>query len=189
MLVLLRWIAGISYREQGRENIPALPCLIMCNHQSPWETIAALVLFPDVAIVAKDSLAGIPVLGWFLRHSPMVIIDRDSYLAAVRRMMTEGGQALAAGRSVLIFPEGTRKSPGEAIKFRRGIEILYRTFGVPILPVLVNSGRFWGAGLGNMSPGTISVSYMPVIQPHLNLLDFASQGEKAMQAEQARQAA
>ena len=123
MLLLLRWIAGISYREQGRENIPALPCLIMCNHQSPWGTIAALVLFPDVAIVAKDSLSGVPVLGWFLRHSPMVVIDRDSYLAAVRRMMTEGAHALASGRSVLIFPEGTRKSPSDAIEFRRGIEI------------------------------------------------------------------
>ena len=90
ILVLLRWIAGISSREQGRENIPASPCLIMCNHQSIWETIAALVLFPDVAIISKDSLAGIPVLGWFLRHSPMIIVDRDSYMAAVRRMMTEG---------------------------------------------------------------------------------------------------
>ena len=189
ILVLLRWIARISYREQGRENIPAVPCLIMCNHQSMWETIAALVLFPDVAIILKNSLVGIPVLGWFLRHSPMIIVDRDSYMAAVRRMMTEGAQALASGRSVLIFPEGTRKSPGDTIEFRRGIEILYRTLSVPVLPVVVNSGGFWGAGLGNMTPGTITVSYMPVIQPHLNLLDFASQGEKAMQAEQARQAA
>ena len=74
----LRAIIGLTYVEEGRARIPSEPCLIVANHQSTWETFAFLALFPDVAIVAKRELLAIPVFAWFLRKSPMILIDRDS---------------------------------------------------------------------------------------------------------------
>lgn len=182
VLVELAWIVGLNCVEQGRGHIPHEPCLIICNHQSTWETLAALVLFPDVAIIAKRELLRIPVLGWFLRRSPMIIIDRSDGAAALRTMIEEGAAALAAGRSVLIFPEGTRRCPSEPIQFKRGVDLLYKRLGAPALPVVVDSGKFWGVASRRKRRGTITVTYLSVIPAGLSLADFARYGEQQMQA-------
>src|SRR3712207_4910830 len=101
----LKGVVGLRYVERGQRNIPNEPCLIIASHQSTWETIALLVLFPDVAMIAKKELLTIPVFSWFLRKSPMILIDRESGPKAIRKMVEESEEALAQGRSVLIFPE------------------------------------------------------------------------------------
>ncbi len=179
-------IAGLRFREEGDAQTSSGPCLIVCNHESTWETLAALVLFPEVAIVAKKELERIPVLGWFLRRSPMIIIDRDDGTLSMRKMLKQASAALTAKRSILIFPEGSRKSPDSPIQFKRGAELLYRKLNVPVLPVVVNSGRFWDLASGNKRPGTIAVVYLPLIPP--GLAAFSSVCEEAIQGEKARQA-
>ncbi|WP_238532573.1 lysophospholipid acyltransferase family protein [Novosphingobium pentaromativorans] len=183
----LSWIVGLDFREEGRSNIPPEPCLIICNHQSVWETLAALVLFPEVSIIAKDELLGIPILGWFLKNSPMIVIARGSAASSLRKMKVEGAAALSEGRSVLIFPEGTRKSAHEQVHFKRGVELLYGALGAKVLPVVVDSGKFWGVGGSLKKPGTITVSYLPVLEPGLDITEFARDAEFRMQAERARQ--
>lgn len=160
----LKWVEGITYVVEGRENLPAQPCLVVANHQSTWETIAFLVLFPEVAIVTKQELLSVPIVAWFLRLSPMIIIDRDSGTKAIRKMMEEGANALAQGRSVLIFPEGTRSDPLERVAFKRGVELLYAKLGHPVLPVAMNSGTYWGAGKKPKRTGTITVSFLRPIE-------------------------
>ncbi len=120
----LRNIVGLRHVERGRANVPREPCLIVANHQSTWETFASLVLFPDVAIVAKQELLSIPVFGWFLRHSPMIVIDRKTGAKSLREMIEQSRTALAQGRSVLIFPEGTRRLVTDRVEFKRGAELL-----------------------------------------------------------------
>ena len=149
ILAGLRGIVGLRYVEEGRQHLPAEPCLIVANHQSTWETLAFLVLVPDVAIVAKRELLSIPVVGWFLRRSPMIIIDRGNGTQALRTMIDEGRAAVAAGRSVLIFPEGTRGGIAAPLRFKRGVELLYGRLGLPVVPVAVNSGLFWPGGHGH----------------------------------------
>jgi 1-acyl-sn-glycerol-3-phosphate acyltransferase len=161
----LNAIVGLRHREVGRSNIPAEPCLIVANHQSTWETIAFILLFPDVCVVAKQELLQIPVFRWYLRHSPMIIIDRETGAAAIRKMAEESRAALACGRSILIFPEGTRKRFQEPVEFRRGVEFLYSLLQVQVLPVALNSGRFWGIGKPHKRAGVITVSYLPTIAP------------------------
>src|SRR5690606_9965260 len=76
ILSSLRVVVGLGHTENGLRS--ETPCLIISNHQSTWETLAFLVMAPDVAIIAKKELLNIPVLGWYLRRSPMIIIDRAS---------------------------------------------------------------------------------------------------------------
>ncbi len=104
----LKHIVGLNYVERGRDLIPTEPCLIVCNHQSTWETLAFLVLFPDVAIVAKRELLRIPIIGWYLRKSPMIIIDRESGPKALKAMLNQSREALAARHWPLCshFPRG-----------------------------------------------------------------------------------
>ena len=182
----LKHVVGLDYVEVGRELIPAEPCLIVCNHQSTWETLAFLVLFPDVAIVAKQELLRIPIIGWYLRKSPMIIIDRESGSKALKSMLKESREALASGRSVLIFPEGSRMKELEPIKFKRGVELLYAKLGTPVLPVLVNSGKFWGLGGSCKRGGTITVSYLAPIPAGMPAELFVRKAEALMEAERSR---
>ena len=180
-LCLLGWCVGLTYVEEGQENIPAEPCLIIANHQSTWETLAFLALFPDVAIVAKQELLTIPVFAWFLRNSPMILIDRDSGPKAVRKMVDESRVALAGGRSVLIFPEGTRQSVSAKIEFKRGIEILYAKLDRKVLPVALNSGHFWAPDQAYKRSGIITVDYLGSIEPGLGGAEFTRRSQAVLE--------
>ncbi|PVE21906.1 1-acyl-sn-glycerol-3-phosphate acyltransferase [Microvirga sp. KLBC 81] len=186
VLIGLNWLVGLTYAEHGRHNIPGEPCLIVANHQSTWETLAFLILFPDVAIVAKQELLTIPVFSWFLRKSPMILIDRGSGSKAVRKMVDESRAAIAQGRSVLIFPEGTRKSVSEPIAFKRGVELLYAKLDRPVLPVALNSGHFWGPEQRFKRGGTVAVTYLAPIPPGLSGSQFTRTAEEPLEAERAQ---
>ena len=182
ILAILRWTVGITHVELGRANIPAGPCLIVANHQSQWETVAFLVLVRDVAIVAKQELLAIPVMGWFLRHSPMILIDRDSGGKALRHMLSAARTALDEGRPVLVFPEGTRRTVGSDVAFKRGVELLYAQLAVPVLPVALNSGHFWTADARIKRAGAITVTYLPTIEPGLPGAEFLRRAQHCVQA-------
>lgn len=178
----LRRIVGLTHVERGLERIPRTPCLIVANHQSEWETIAFLVLIPNVAIVAKQELLRVPIVGWFLRHSPMILIDRERGTSAIRIMLEQSRAALTAGRSVLVFPEGERRGTAATVEFKRGIEILYAKLDTVVLPVAVDSGRFWGAEQPYKRPGTITVTYLDPIPPGLPARDFMRRAEGSLQS-------
>ena len=178
----LRWIVGLTHVERFRQRMPSTPCLIVSNHQSEWETIAFLTLVPNVAIVAKRELLRLPIVGWFLRHSPMILIDRERGGAAIRIMLEQSRAALDAGRSVLIFPEGERRPITEVVEFKRGIEILYAKLDAPVVPVAVDSGHFWSEALPYRKRGTITVTYLDPIPPGLPARDVVRQAEAGMRA-------
>jgi 1-acyl-sn-glycerol-3-phosphate acyltransferase len=180
-LRLLGWCVGLDYVELGRENIPSEPCLIIANHQSTWETLAFLALLPDVAIVAKRELLTLPVFAWFLRNSPMIVIDRENGSAAMRAMIDGSRAAMADGRSVLIFPEGTRQSVSVPIAFKRGIEILYTKLECKVLPIALNSGHFWAPDQAHKRSGTITVSYLGAIEPGLTGAEFTRMSQRVLQ--------
>ncbi|MEN9707751.1 MAG: hypothetical protein RIQ68_159 [Pseudomonadota bacterium] len=179
---LLKWIVGITHRLEGLENIPAEPCLIVSNHQSAWETITYLLFFPEVAIITKIELLKIPVFGAYLKRSPMIPIDRDAGTKALRQMVDEGQRALEQGRSVLIFPEGTRQAPGTPIEFKRGVELLYSKLNAPLLPVAMNSGLFWLPGNQTKRPGVIRVAFLPSISAGQKPQEAIKAAEQQVQA-------
>ncbi|MEI8147403.1 MAG: lysophospholipid acyltransferase family protein [Alphaproteobacteria bacterium] len=189
VLWLLRYVVGLDYREIGLENRPKEACLIVCNHQSTWETIALLSLFPDVAVVAKEELLNIPIFGWYLRKSPMITIDRESGTQAFRRMVEGAKTALSEGRSVLLFPEGTRRPPDTPIAFKRGVEMLCDRLDVAILPVVVDSGRFWGIENKPRRAGMITVSSLPALHSGPKGSELMRAAMDAMEAERLRMAA
>ena len=163
VIFLLKSIVGITHELSGMEHLPGQPCLIVSNHQSAWETITYLLFFPEVAIITKIELLKIPVFGAYLKRSPMIPIDRDAGTKALRQMVDEGQRAMEQGRSVLIFPEGTRQAPGTKIEFKRGVELLYSKLNAPLLPVAMNSGLFWLPGNQTKRSGVIRVSILPPI--------------------------
>ncbi len=186
ILLGLRSIVGLTHVERGRENIPKEPCILAANHQSMWETLALCHLFPDAAFVAKQEVSRIPIVGWHVKHYPMILIERAAGPSALRKTVAESRAALAAGRSIIIFPEGTRRRLADPVLFKRGIEFLYSELQVPVLPVALNSGAFWGPDRSFKHEGMITVSYLPPIMPGLSREAFRTRAESMLQAEKER---
>jgi 1-acyl-sn-glycerol-3-phosphate acyltransferase len=100
VLFTLRYTVGLDYVEHGKRPPVGQPHLIVSNHQSMWETLAFLVIFPDVTVIAKQELLRIPIFSWYLKHSPMIIIDRKSGGNALKendRTEPEGGNRRPLG--------------------------------------------------------------------------------------------
>jgi 1-acyl-sn-glycerol-3-phosphate acyltransferase len=150
---LHRWLAehllGVRTRIEGA--IPPGPHLIAAKHESMLETLEMVALSNMPVIVMKRELAGIPLFGLMTRRYGVIPVERSAGAKALRAMVAAGRRAAASGRSVIIFPEGTRVRPGEQPPLRPGFAGLYRALGLPVVPVAVDSGSAWGRGL--VKPG------------------------------------
>jgi 1-acyl-sn-glycerol-3-phosphate acyltransferase len=187
IMFLFRTVLGLDYREYGRANVPDGPCIIACNHQSLWETAALSAIFPDASIVAKKELSGLPIVGWFLKRYPMILVDRAAGRHALKQMVEEAKRAVAEGRKVLVFPQGTRQAVGEPMVFHAaGISALYTTLDVPVVPAACNSGLFWGKKTLMIHGGTVKLSYLPPIAPGLPRKEFQAMLEKMISEESER---
>jgi 1-acyl-sn-glycerol-3-phosphate acyltransferase len=165
VLALLRAIVGLDGEIRGIEHLPPGASIIAMKHQSAWDTFAVPVIFPNPAMVIKRELGWIPFYGWYALKAGMIPVDRSGRATALKRMVAASEKALAAGRPILIFPEGTRSAVGARVPYQQGVAALYRQLGVPLVPVAVNSGLFWGRRQFLKRPGTIIVEILPAIPP------------------------
>lgn len=168
----LRRIGGVRLRLEGLEHIPPGPTLIACKHQSNLETIAAFLAVPDPAVVLKRELLAMPLYGWFAQRTGMIVVDREAHAKALRGMVHEAKQRLAEGRHVVIFPEGTRKAPGEPPDYKPGVAALYRELDVACVPAALNSGVFWGEGGRLLARGETVIRFLPPIPAGLPRREF-----------------
>ncbi|MGL4964990.1 MAG: lysophospholipid acyltransferase family protein [Inquilinus sp.] len=160
-------ILGIDYRVVGRENLPDGACIVAAKHQSAWETLKLHLLLPDPAIVLKSELLKVPVWGKYLLKTGMIPVDRGAGSRAVRAMIEHAKVRVAEGRPIAIFPQGTRTAPGTWRPYRIGVGALYEGLSVPVVPMALNSGVFWGRRAFRKRPGTITVEFLPPIPPGL----------------------
>ncbi len=181
-----RAICGISHEVRGRENLPAEPCVVAAKHQSAWDTLAFHTVLDDASYVIKEELTRIPVYGWLLTKAAMVPVDRAAGAKALRTMVRTARARLAGGRSVVIFPEGTRTAPGERRRYQPGVAALYAQLAVPVVPVALNSGLFWPRRAFVKRPGHIVVEILPPIPPGLPRPDFMRRLEAAIEEASAR---
>jgi 1-acyl-sn-glycerol-3-phosphate acyltransferase len=162
--LLVRYVLGIRMRFEG--GIPSGPYLIAMKHQAMVETIEALRMAATPVVVMKRELTVMPLFGWVARCYGVIGVDRDAGAKALREMLAAGKAAVAQGRPVVIFPEGTRIPVGEQPQLRPGFAGLYRALGLPVVPVAVDSGRIWPGGFVKRS-GTIRFKIGEVIEPGL----------------------
>ena len=165
---LLRTICGITYEIKHLDQIPHGPLLVACKHQSTWETLAFTLLFDDIAIVLKRELLFIPVIGWAMARAGNIAVARGDGASALRGLIRQAKAAIAEGRSIVIFPEGTRVALGDQRPYQVGTAALYRQLGVPVVPMALNSGLFWGRRQWVKRPGVITLEILPPIEPGLS---------------------
>ena len=161
-----RTFLRIFKRIEG-ERFYDSPVLYVAKHQAMYETLELGRMLRHPAIVMKQELADIPVWGWAgetLRRDSWSIARRRA--GALRRMLREARVALAAGRSILIFPEGTRVAPGEQPPLKAGFAGLYQMLKIPVVPIAIDSGLVWPRQ-GPHLPGTVTFRFGTPVPPGL----------------------
>jgi len=165
IITLLHIFCRLDYRITGAENIPPGPAIILCKHQSVWETFALQAVFPPQTWVLKRELLLIPIFGWALAVAQAIAIDRGSPKQALNQVISKGRDRLEKGLWVVVFPEGTRGQPGEKGKYNAGGAMLATRTGFPAVPVAHNAGYYWTPGRFSIQPGTVQIAIGPPIDP------------------------
>ena len=151
-----RWAARLilGIRSAFVGGIPDRPVFFAAKHHAMYETLELILQLGNPAVVIKQELARIPLWGWAVQRYGAIVVDRDGSGAALRQMMRLAKAYQAAGRSVLIFPEGTRVPQGATPPLKSGFAGLYRVLDMPVVPIACDSGRHWPKK-GPARPGAV----------------------------------
>ena len=166
-LWLHRTITGIDDEIRGIENIPSGGFIIASKHQSAWETLRLVQLFPRPSFILKKQLLWLPLFGWYMKKAHMIPVDRGKGSVAIEDMLVHARRAIAEGRQIIIFPEGTRRPPFAPPEYRHGVTRLYTALGATCLPIVLNSGVYWPRRSLTHRRGTIRMQILPPIPPGL----------------------
>lgn len=159
----LKWICGVRFEIEGKEHIPNEPFLIVANHQSVLETMMFHRIFRYPVMIFKKNLLKVPLLGFFLRRSGMIPVDRENATSGFKAMLKNVDIALfEEKRPICVFPEGTRRPVGSLGAFKRGIELIASKTNVPILGVVHNAGECWPYNSWKISPGVVRFVILPL---------------------------
>jgi 1-acyl-sn-glycerol-3-phosphate acyltransferase len=184
---VLGWLGvtiGLRHRVVG--GMPRAPIIVACRHQSAWETLAIPVVVHDPAIVMKQELLWLPIIGWYLAAVGMISIDRGGGAKALRGMVRRARRAVEQHRPIVVFPEGTRVAPGVRHDYHPGIYALYRELALPVVPAAVNSGHFWPRRSFVKKAGTITLEFLPAIAPGLGRDAFMAELRNRIEKAEAR---
>jgi 1-acyl-sn-glycerol-3-phosphate acyltransferase len=189
VMALLARLVGLRHQVRGSGHLPTGPVVLAAKHQSAWDTVIFYLLFDGPVYVLKKELLAIPIAGWYLRRVGMVGVDRRGGAPALKAMIAGVEAALADGRAVVIFPEGTRTAPGERRPYYPGVAALYTRLGAPVVPVALNSGLFWPRRAFLKRPGRIALEFLPPMAPGLGRRAFTAELERRIEYACARLAA
>jgi len=184
IILIERYIMGLKLKMKGLEHLPPKgPYIIAAKHQSAFETLNLPYMknlgYP--AIILKKELTRVPVWGWYFSGMGQIAIDRGSGTEAMNSIVRGCKRALESGRSVIIFPQGTRVAPGAVKPYKIGIAKVYRDVHVPIVPLALNSGMFWGRNAFFKKSGTVTFEFLPAIPPGLPPLQMMERLEKEIE--------
>ena len=157
ILCWLRLCCGVTTELKG--NTEPLPdsCVIIANHQSPWETFFFQRHFFPLLTILKKELLNLPFFGWGLRVMDPIAINRSTPVQALKQIKTMSLQRLKGNKRLIIFPEGTRMPADQLGVYKRSAADIAKEAGVPLIPIAHNGGHYWLNKKIIKLPGTIEV--------------------------------
>lgn len=179
-LWLARACCGVTCEVRG--EVPKGPVIVASKHQSAWDTLVLPILLDRPAFVLKRELVFVPLVGLYFLRSGQIGVDRAAGATALRAMMRQARRVVDAGRPIVIYPEGTRMPPGRRGRYQPGVAALYGQLGLPVVPVALNSGRFWGRRAFRKRPGRIVIEFLPPIAPGMDRGTFLRELETTIEA-------
>lgn len=163
MVQAMRVLASISIQVRGREHLPAGAFIIASKHQSWGDGFATYDQFDDLAFVTGDHLEKFPLLGTVLRKLGAIVVNNCGGREAREALQQRAADAHAAGRRILIYPEGNLAKVGEKFRYRSGVWHMYRDFDMPVVPLATNLGLFWPQEAYEKRPGVATLEFLAPI--------------------------
>jgi 1-acyl-sn-glycerol-3-phosphate acyltransferase len=181
-----RVILNLHHEKIGWDNIPSAPFIAAVQHQAAWEAMQIPIWFPNAAIVLKQELLDVPLWGPCMDTYGAIPVQRAKKGSDIRRMLGAGENFVAQKRAIVIFPQGTRVKLGETKPYQRGVGVLYEHLNIPVVPISLNSGEYWGRtklfGFLNIHfPGTVRVTAHPPIPAGLSRDDMMEKLQHAIE--------
>jgi 1-acyl-sn-glycerol-3-phosphate acyltransferase len=155
-------LAGVRIEVAGTEKIPAdTPVIFMSNHQGNFDIHALFRAIPRrFSWIAKEELFKVPVFGHSMARAGYIPLDRGAGGRRALKSMDKAAALIREGRSVVVFPEGTRTQDGSLLDFKQGGFLLAGKAGVPIVPITINgSMRINPRNRLELYPGTIRIRF------------------------------
>jgi 1-acyl-sn-glycerol-3-phosphate acyltransferase len=166
-------IAHTRSEITGQEHMPDGSFILAPKHQSFWDAIAFFPYLDDPLYILKRELTWIPFFGWYILKMRMIPVNRGNRSTALRAVVKATRAELARNpRQLIIYPEGTRRAPGDAPAYKYGIVELYNQLGLPVVPVAHVAGLYWPRRKFLRYPGTIRARFLPAIPPGLGKEEF-----------------
>lgn len=158
----LRLCCGIESHLVGSEHLKGAR-IVASKHQSAWDTLMLWYLLGHPVFVLKRSLYSIPVFGWYLWRSGQIGIDRNKKNGTIAMIAARAAKHQESGRTLVIFPEGTRVPPAQRKPFHAGVAYISAELGIPVVPVALNAGLFWPRGSLLKRPGRAVLHALPAV--------------------------
>lgn len=177
----LRLLCGIDHEVRGREHMPKGGAVFACKHQSAWDVMIFHAISPLPAYVLKKELMRIPLWGWYATKARAIPVDRSAGMRALKDVTRRARGVIAAGRHIVLFPQGTRTAPGAKRPYHPGVYAIYADTGATVVPVALNSGLFWGRRKFIKKPGTIVIEVLPAMPPGLDRRAFMAELERRIE--------
>lgn len=176
--VLEKTILGLDYKMTGLENLPSPPCIIAMQHQSEWETMKLFYWFDNPAIVLKEELLKIPFWGPAMESYGAIPVARSGKPSDLKNLIKDAAARAKQNRPIIIYPQGTRTPPGTHRELQRGVGVMYEFLKIPVVPVSLNSGDYWGREAFIKYGGTINVTIHPAIPAGLSREELMNRLER-----------
>ena len=160
---------NIDYKIIGMKNIPRSGAFIVAsNHQSAWETFFFGSLFPGSVFILKNELRKIPIFSQYFKRLGFIFVKRDQAFESLKYVLKSVKKLVQQKRNVfIIFPEGTRLNPGTRVKLNKGVFAIHKFIGLPIVPVKLDSGKFWLNKRFRKESGIIKIKIFPIIKDRM----------------------
>ena len=182
LFICLKYICRVTHEIRGLANLSEEPVIIVSKHQSAFETFALYYYLKKSFFIHKKQLFYIPIFGQYLMKHNMVSIDRKGQASTMRSMIIDVKKKLDKGSTIIIFPEGTRKKPGEKADYKTGFIGIYNTSKRKLQPVALNSGLFWQKGLSVIKRGHIIIEFLPQIDIGLDKKEVLNKVENSIES-------
>ncbi|WP_407041820.1 lysophospholipid acyltransferase family protein [Candidatus Liberibacter solanacearum] len=181
--LLLKYITRTNIQIEGIENIPKTGCIIAIKHQSSWDTFFFLTCIEDPIFILKHTVFYIPIIGLYCIKQGMIGIKRNSRKLDMKTIINRAQKATTSNRQLIIYPEGTRRSPGDAPVYKKGIAHIYDSLAVPVIPIVVHAGLFWPRGKLMRYPGNFKVRVLKPIPAGIPRIIFFTDLQEKMEYE------
>ncbi|WP_395449859.1 lysophospholipid acyltransferase family protein [Aminobacter sp. UC22_36] len=165
-------IAGTKSEITGQENLPEGSFILAPKHQSFWDAIAFFPYLRDPLYILKRELMWIPFFGWYIAKMKMIPVNRGKRSAALKAVVVATRREMQNDRQLIIYPEGTRRAPGDEPAYKWGIAELYQALNMPVVPVAHVAGLYWPRRKFLRFPGTIKARFLKPIPAGLTREEF-----------------